>query len=123
MSTTSESGEVGSLPPATVSNPLAAGYWPIGPGYRVPAFVVSPWTFGGRVCSGQFDHTSSLQFLQLVTQNFVSGGVTCENLSQFRLSNVGDLTAAFDFSQHVSASGVPRTPSADGGPGLPGPTV
>jgi phospholipase C len=122
-SVATENIQVGSLPPTTENDPLGAGYWPIGPGFRVPTFVVSPWTFGGHVCHEQLDHTSILQFLQIVTQNFVSDGVTCDNLSEYRLLYCGDLTTAFDFSDYVPAAGVPRTPSASGGPGLPDPSV
>jgi phospholipase C len=64
---------------------------PIGPGFRVPTLIVSPWTVGGRVCGDVFDHTSVLRFLELVT------GVECANISAYRRAFMGDLTAAFDF--------------------------
>jgi phospholipase C len=36
----------------------------VGPGFRVPMIIVSPWTAGGWVFSEQSDHTSSLRFLE-----------------------------------------------------------
>jgi phospholipase C len=38
------------------------GPQPIGLGFRVPAIIISPWTFGRRVEKQVFDHTSILQF-------------------------------------------------------------
>jgi phospholipase C len=61
----------------------------VGPGFRVPCLIISPWTAGGYVCSSAFDHTSVLMFLEKVT------GVTCPNISDYRRKTVGDLTAAF----------------------------
>ena len=37
----------------------------IGLGFRVPLLVASPWSRGGYVNSQVFDHTSSLQFLEV----------------------------------------------------------
>lgn len=79
--------------------PTGLPTWPIGPGFRVPAIIMSPWTVGGLVCSERFDHTSLLQFLGLVT------GVAPQ-LSDYRRLFFGDLSAAFDFSNPVPASSV-----------------
>jgi phospholipase C len=65
---------------------------PIGLGIRVPMIIISPWTYGGRVCSQVFDHTSVLQFLE---RRF---GVQEPNISAWRRAVCGDLTSAFDFS-------------------------
>jgi len=64
---------------------------PIGMGPRVPMTVVSPWSTGGRVNSQTFDHTSPLQFAELVT------GVQCGNISAWRREVSGNLTSAFNF--------------------------
>jgi phospholipase C len=61
---------------------------PLGMGVRVPMIVVSPFSAGGWVCSDTFDHTSQLQF---VAERF---GVPIPNLSQWRRTTSGDLTAA-----------------------------
>jgi phospholipase C len=61
---------------------------PIGPGFRVPALVISPWSRGGWVCSEVFDHTSTLRFLE---RRF---GVREPNISAWRRKAVGDMTSA-----------------------------
>jgi len=64
---------------------------PIGPGTRVPMIICSPWTRGGYVDSNVYDHTSVLRFLAAWT------GVKPANVTPWRASVTGDLTAAFDF--------------------------
>jgi phospholipase C len=65
---------------------------PIGLGFRVPMLVISPFSRGGFVCSKTFDHTSTLRFLE---RRF---GPVVPNLSKWRRSHTGDLTAAFNFA-------------------------
>ncbi|HEY6787612.1 MAG TPA: alkaline phosphatase family protein [Trebonia sp.] len=72
------------------------GLW-VGPGFRVPTIIVSPWTAGGWVFSEQSDHTSSLQFLEKVT------GVPAPNITNWRRENFGDLTKAFRFNSYAEA--------------------
>jgi phospholipase C len=60
---------------------------PIGLGFRVPMLVLSPFSRGGIICSDTFDHTSQLRFVE---ERF---GVSMPNLSRWRRSVVGDLTA------------------------------
>ncbi|HVB91042.1 MAG TPA: alkaline phosphatase family protein [Acidimicrobiales bacterium] len=75
---------VKSLPPA------AGGIrGPIGLGFRVPLFIVSPLSRGGYVCSDTFDHTSLLRFLE------TRFDVEVPNLSAWRRSVTGNLTSAF----------------------------
>ncbi len=75
----------------TVS-PLPAGAsgiaGPVGPGFRVPALVISPWSRGGWVCSEAFDHTSTLRFLE---RRF---GVHEPNISAWRRHTLGDMTSS-----------------------------
>jgi phospholipase C len=61
---------------------------PIGLGVRVPMIVASPFSAGGYVCSDKFDHTSQLRFLETLFD------VTAPNISKWRRSVTGDLTAA-----------------------------
>ena len=68
---------------------------PIGLGYRVPMVIASPWSRGGKVCSQVFDHTSSLQFLEGFLSKKTGKGIKCQNISQWRRTVCGDLTAAF----------------------------
>ncbi|MEU7167553.1 alkaline phosphatase family protein [Streptomyces morookaense] len=74
------------------ASPLPAGAagiaGPVGPGFRVPALVISPWSRGGWVCSEVFDHTSTLRFLE---RRF---GVHEPNISAWRRRTMGDLTSA-----------------------------
>ncbi len=65
---------------------------PIGLGFRVPMIVVSPFSKGGYVCSDTFDHTSTLRFLE------TRFGVEVPNLSDWRRSVTGDLTATLDLA-------------------------
>ncbi len=64
---------------------------PVGPGFRVPCIIVSPWTTGGYVATDPFDHTSVLRFLEQLT------GVVETNISTYRRQTFGDLTSAFRF--------------------------
>ncbi|HET7017595.1 MAG TPA: phospholipase C, phosphocholine-specific [Streptosporangiaceae bacterium] len=78
-------------PEASVTNEFIGGL-PIGFGNRVPMVICSPWTRGGFVDSNTYNHTSVLQFLETWT------GVRALNITDWRRSISGDLTAAFDFS-------------------------
>jgi phospholipase C len=75
---------------------------PVGLGFRVPMLVVSPFSRGGFVCSKTFDHTSILRFLE------TRFGVEVPNLTPWRRSVTGDLTAAFNFARpDPSVPGLP----------------
>jgi phospholipase C len=77
---------------------------PIGPGFRVPAVVVSPWSAGGRVCSDVLDHTS---LIRVIEKRF---GVREPNISAYRRRTCGDFTTALRFSGPRAA--YPRSPPA-----------
>ncbi len=87
-------------PPGTTNEYI--GNSPLGLGVRVPMFIVSPWSRGGRVCSQVFDHTSIIRFLEAWT------GVREPNISAWRRQTCGDLTSAFDFA-HPDTS-IPNLP-------------
>ncbi|AJY42588.1 phospholipase C, phosphocholine-specific [Burkholderia humptydooensis] len=74
------------------SDGSATGDVPIGLGPRVPMFVISPWSKGGKVNSEVFDHTSVIRFLE------ARFGFRETNISPWRRTVCGDLTSAFDFS-------------------------
>ncbi|MDB4985145.1 MAG: phospholipase phosphocholine-specific, partial [Myxococcaceae bacterium] len=63
----------------------------VGPGPRVPLWVISPWSRGGWVNSQVFDHTSVLRFLE------ARFGVREPNISAYRRAVNGDLVSAFNF--------------------------
>lgn len=71
---------------------------PYGLGARVPMWVVSPWSRGGRVCSEVFDHTSIIRLLE------ARFGVPEPNISPWRRAVCGDLTSAFDFARRDPTS-------------------
>ena len=79
-------------PDASQKNEFIDGL-PIGFGSRVPMIIASPWTRGGYVDSNTYNHTSMLQFLETWT------GVRARNITDWRRSVAGDLTAAFDFAR------------------------
>jgi phospholipase C len=78
-------------PPRGTPGEFVSGL-PIGLGFRVPAMVISPWTVGGYVNSGIFDHTS---LIRLIEARF---GVREPNISAWRRRTCGDLTSVFRFS-------------------------
>lgn len=90
---------------AAVPDPTVAGgiSGPIGLGFRVPTFVISPLSRGGFVCSDRFDHTSLLRFLE------TRFGAEVPNLTAWRRATVGDMTTAFNFSKPDNS--IPSLPS------------
>jgi phospholipase C len=68
---------------------------PIGLGFRVPMIIASPWTRGGKVCSQVFDHTSTQQFLETFFNKKLGKNIHQPNISEWRRTICGDLTAAF----------------------------
>lgn len=76
----------------------------IGPGPRVPMYVVSPWSRGGWVNSQVFDHTSMAMFLE---RRF---GIRVDAISPWHRAICGDLTSAFDFAE-PEAFDIPPLPS------------
>ena len=67
----------------------------IGLGYRVPMVVASPWSRGGWVNSEVFDHTSSLQFLEVFLSHKTGKKIEETNISKWRRTVCGDLTSVF----------------------------
>lgn len=67
----------------------------IGLGYRVPLVIASPWSRGGAVCSQVFDHTSILMFLEKFLSHKTGKEIRETNISTWRRTVCGDLTAAF----------------------------
>jgi phospholipase C len=78
---------------------------PSGAGFRVPCLLVSPWTAGGWVASGVFDHTSVLRLLEKFT------GVREPNISDWRRKTFGDLSSALRFGE--PAREPPPLPAAE----------
>ena len=70
----------------------------IGLGYRVPLIVASPWSRGGFVNSEVFDHTSSLQFLEIFLSQKTGRSIQTPLISDWRRTVSGDLTSVFKTS-------------------------
>ncbi|MHB8499592.1 MAG: alkaline phosphatase family protein [Candidatus Acidiferrales bacterium] len=87
--------------PTVVGTPAITG--PIGLGFRVPMLIISPFSRGGFVSSGLFDHTSVLRFLE------TRFGAEVPNLSAWRRAAVGDLTSALNFKKPDPS--IPNLPS------------
>ncbi|MDF0488913.1 phospholipase C, phosphocholine-specific [Sphingomonas sp. H39-1-10] len=103
-STVSTDGEYHRLPaPGAESDRPALRGRPYGLGPRVPMYVLSPWTRGGRVFSEVADHTSVLRFM---TARF---GVDEPNISAWRRAVCSDLVPAFDFAQGARPAALTRS--------------
>jgi phospholipase C len=73
------------------------GGLPVGAGFRVPAFVISPWSVGGRIFSEVSDHTSCLRLVEAVAAAgglSGNGPVTISNISRWRRKTLSDFTGA-----------------------------
>ncbi|HDR9881385.1 TPA: phospholipase C, phosphocholine-specific [Burkholderia cenocepacia] len=86
------------------SDGSASGDVPIGLGPRVPMFVISPWSKGGKINSQVFDHTSVIRFLE------ARFGLQESNITPWRRAVCGDLTSAFDFANPDQT--IPMLPAA-----------
>jgi phospholipase C len=94
---------------ASVPDPTAEGgiSGPIGLGFRVPTWIISPFSRGGFISSDLFDHTSILRFLE------TRFGAEVPNLSAWRRQTVGDMTSAFNFTKpDYSIPSLPSTTAA-----------
>lgn len=88
---------------------------PIGPGFRLPFYIVSPWTRGGHVFTEHCSHESQIMFLEKWA---LAHGkpFTSEEIPTWRREHMSDLVKAFDFSnEDTSVPSVPkvRKPSKD----------
>ena len=90
--------------PTVAGSPPISG--PIGLGFRVPTFVISPFSRGGFISSDLFDHTSILRFLE------TRFGAEVPNLSAWRRATVGDMTTAFNFTKPDTT--IPSLPPTTG---------
>jgi phospholipase C len=88
------------------------GGLPVGGGFRVPCYIISPWTVNPNAgtstlaYSAPLDHTSVLQFLEQVT---AAGGlsdkgpITISNISAWRRATFGNMVPAFQGGAGVAA--------------------
>ncbi|KAJ3474657.1 hypothetical protein NLG97_g9746 [Lecanicillium saksenae] len=79
------------------------GMQPLGPGPRVPRFIVSPWTRGGNVFAETGDHTSDIMFIEAWAQ--ASGyNLTVDNITPWRRKHMTNMVNAFDFGSTTDYS-------------------
>ncbi|MBV9993211.1 MAG: hypothetical protein JOZ72_18205 [Alphaproteobacteria bacterium] len=77
----------------------------VGPGFRVPLFVVSPWARPGHVFKGIVDHTSILQFVER-TFSTRKNPVHLPTIDPAR-RELFSLAHAFDFGQAMNSPSLP----------------
>ncbi|KHN99838.1 Phosphoesterase [Metarhizium album ARSEF 1941] len=70
---------------------------PLGPGWRTPRFIISPWSRGGNVFTEFADHTSDIQFVEEWAAAHGYRGVRTKALTQWRRDHMSNLLNAFDF--------------------------
>ncbi len=99
----------------TLASPAGTpgGGLPIGAGFRVPAFVISPWSVGGHIFSEVSDHTSGLRLIEAVAAAgglSGAGPVTFPNVSRWRRATFSDWTGAL---RRVAGQGAPSDTQFD----------
>jgi phospholipase C len=85
---------------------LPAGGLAVGPAFRVPMIIASPWVPANTVFSEALDHTSILQFVER-TFSTAAKPIQLSTIAPAR-RQLADLTAAFNFNQ---APNVPPLPT------------
>lgn len=87
------------------------GYTFSGPGYRLPFYIISPWTRGGHVFTEKADHNSQILFVEKWLAAKGINAVT-DQMPAWRRTHMSDLTAAFDFSApNTSIPSIPVAPA------------
>jgi phospholipase C len=77
----------------------------VGPAFRVPLTIVSPWAPANTVFKGTLDHTSILQFIER-TFSTATTPLTLSTIAPAR-RGLSDLTQAFDFTQQPNVPSLP----------------
>ncbi|KAK4945723.1 hypothetical protein LTR10_015071 [Elasticomyces elasticus] len=86
------------------------GYTFSGPGYRLPFYIISPWTRGGHVFTEKADDNSQIMFVEKWLAAKGINAVT-NQMPAWRRAHMSDLTAAFDFSSpNMSIPAIPVAP-------------
>lgn len=86
----------------------ALGPRPVGPGFRVFFYVVSPWTRNGGVWSEPSAHESQILFVEQWAKA-IGKPFTQESMTAWRREQLSDLTSMFDFSR--ADNSVPDLPN------------
>ena len=92
------------------------GQAPTGPGFRVPFYIVSPWTRKGGVFTEHAAHESQILFLEKWSAAHGKNW-TSKEMNPWRRKHMSDLLNAFDFgNQDTSVANVPKVPAASKDP-------
>ncbi|KAJ5351714.1 hypothetical protein N7452_000688 [Penicillium brevicompactum] len=83
----------------------------VGPGFRVPFYMISPWTRGNRVFTERADHNSQILFVEewLTARGY--SNIKTDQMVSWRRKHMSNLVNAFDFD-HPNYS-LPQIPEAD----------
>ncbi|KAK9246334.1 phosphoesterase family-domain-containing protein [Lipomyces tetrasporus] len=106
-----ETGGFGDHVPPVISPNGTVGEWsydpehpenfvPSGPGFRVPFYVVSPWTRGGKVFTEPSDHNSQLLFLEQWAKS-IGKKFTVKEMNPWRRNHMSNLVNMFDFEHPI----------------------
>jgi phospholipase C len=69
-----------------------------GPGFRLPFYIISPYTRGGSVFSEHADHNSQLLFLETWLSAKGYTNISTPLMNPWRRAHMSNLVNAFDFS-------------------------
>ncbi|TVY34992.1 Non-hemolytic phospholipase C, partial [Lachnellula cervina] len=95
------------------------GNTPVGPGFRLPFSIISPWTRGGHVFTEHADHNSQNLFVEEWLTAHGHQNIRSKEMPPWRREHMSNLLKAFDFD-HPDYSIPPITPSI---PPLTDPTI
>ncbi|EAS35164.3 phospholipase C [Coccidioides immitis RS] len=80
-----------------------------GPGFRVPFYIISPWTRGGRVLTEHSDHTSQILFIEEWLTAKGIENIKSPEVVPWRREHMSNLVNAFDFENpNLSLPNLPK---------------
>ncbi|KAJ5226305.1 phosphoesterase family-domain-containing protein [Penicillium chermesinum] len=82
-----------------------------GPGFRVPFYIVSPWTRGGRVFTERADHNSQILFVEQWLQARGYKNIQTDQMVPWRRAHMSNLINALDLD-HPNLD-IPIIPEAE----------
>ena len=91
-------------------DPYGTGPVYTGPGFRLPFYIISPFTRGGSVFTEHADHNSQLLFLETWLAAKGYNNVQTAEMAPWRRAHMSNLVNAFDFS--APDFSVPDLPTA-----------
>ncbi|KAK2831959.1 hypothetical protein FQN49_006997 [Arthroderma sp. PD_2] len=83
----------------------------VGPGWRLPFYVISPFTRGGRVFTEHADHTSQILFVEEWLASKGYDNVTLSSMVHWRREHMSNLVNMLDFENPDTS--VPQIPKAE----------